>query len=90
MGPSMDPDKMKAWWEANGGLSVTGYSPEDLAKEMSLKIEVAKGINDKFLKNLKIDLAHMPDEILRSFKDGHYLVELKKTLGTADGVHCTA
>jgi hypothetical protein len=77
----MDESKMKLWWQGNGGLTIEGYTPESLAVDLSLRLALAKRVNDAFLENLKMDLVNIPDELLRTFVDGHYLVELKKTLG---------
>ena len=76
----MDADKMKRWWEANGGLQIVGFDPETWAREVSARLATAQQINAKFQENFHSDLVHIPDDVLRTFEDGHYLIEVKKTL----------
>ena len=75
----MDADKMKRWWEANGGLQIVGFDPETWAREVSARLATAQQINAKFQENFHSDLVHIPDDVLRTFEDGHYLIEVKKT-----------
>lgn len=79
---AIDADKMKQWWDANGGLQVLGIDPETWAMEVSSRLAMARELNGKFLENFQIDLVHIPNETLRTFRDGHYLLELKKALGS--------
>ena len=80
-----DADKMKQWWDANGGLQVLNIDPETWAMEVSSRLAKARELNAKFLENFQTDLVHIPNEILRTFRDGHYLIELKKTLRSEAG-----
>ena len=79
---AIDADKMKQWWDANGGLQVLGIDPETWAMEVSSRLAMARELNGKFLENFQVDLVHIPNETLRTFRDGHYLLELKKALGS--------
>ena len=78
----IDSDKMKQWWDANGGLQILDIDPETWAMEVSSRLAMARELNGKFLENFQIDLVHIPNETLRTFRDGHYLLELKKALGS--------
>ena len=86
---AIDADKMKQWWDANGGLQVLDIDPETWAMEVSSRLAMARELNAKFLENFQIDLVYIPNETLRTFRDGHYLLELKKALGSdADAGGC--
>ena len=74
----VDANKLRAWWDANGGLAICGFDPETWALQLSARLAAAKEINDAFKVNFNADLVHLSDEMLRSFDDGHYLVEMKK------------
>jgi hypothetical protein len=74
----VDANKMKAWWDFNGGLAIYGFDPETWASQLSARLAAAKEINEAFKVNFNADLVHMSVEMLRSFHDGFYLVEMKK------------
>ena len=74
----VDANKMSLWWDANGGLAICGFDPETWALQLSARLAAAKEVNDAFKVNFNADLVHMSDEMLRSFDDGFYLVEMKK------------
>ncbi|RPF81768.1 MAG: hypothetical protein CBC65_001895 [Rhodothermaceae bacterium TMED105] len=84
-GAVIDADKMKQWWDANGGLQVLDIDPETWAMKVSSRLAKAQELNAKFLENFQTDLVHIPTAILRTFRDGHYLIELRKTLGSEAG-----
>jgi len=79
-GSKIDADKMKQWWEVNGGLQILDIDPETWAVEVSSRLAKARELNAKFLENFQTDIVHIPNETLRTFRDGHYLLEFKKTL----------
>ena len=79
-GAVIDADKMKQWWEVNGGLQILGIDPATWAMEVSSRLAMAHALNAKFLANFQTDLVHISNETLRTFQDGHYLLEVKKTL----------
>lgn len=55
-------------------------TPDQLAKEQSLRTGQAEEVYRLFKENLRVDIVDIPDDILRGFKDGHYLVEIKRDM----------
>jgi len=80
----VDLDKMKQWWDANGGFAIVEHDPETWATELSDRLATAVRINDEFKRNLHSDIVHLSDEDLKRFKDGRYLVYVKKVLSESD------
>ena len=70
---------MKQWWQMNGGLLIAGETPESLAVENSVREHTAAAARSEFLREFGSSvLAHMDPATLRMFRDGPYLVELRK------------
>ena len=76
----MNADKMRLWWDAQGGLAIYGFDPMTWALQLSASLAAAKEVSDAFAVNFKADLVHISDERLRSFDDGYYLVEMKRLM----------
>ena len=67
-------------WAANGGDTI-GYvlnmTPTQLATWNSMLTSGHEAAQREFISNLKGSLVGIPDERLRNFNDGHYLIGLK-------------
>lgn len=67
-------------WHAQGGdiHALIGITPEALAIENSIRTAIAEEENRQFIRQFGFDLQNMSDELLRSFKDGYYMIEVKR------------
>ena len=71
-------DKMRDWWDANGGMLIHGESPLTLAIDNSARECYQMELRREFLTVFSEDLVHMDGTLLLKFKDGAYLNELRK------------
>ena len=73
-------EKMREWWDINGGMLIHGQTPLMLAIANSDREHYQVELRREFLSVFGEDLVHMDGAMLRTFKDGAYLNELRKVL----------
>ena len=67
-------EKLKQWWDLNGGQSLPNITPDQLAAGNSLVTHPAEEEYRKFLPEFKADLQFIPDDHLKQFKNGQFLI----------------
>ena len=61
-------------------------TPEELATDLSLRTYVtedARRVHEDFVEDFRQDLLYMDPARLRSYDDGHYMVELQRCVMSA-------
>ena len=86
---ALSQHKVLQQWEAQGGniVGLLGATPTEMAVMSSIRTAVQEENHREYLSQIGRDLQQVNDAILRQFKDGAYMIELKRAYARGAFVH---
>ena len=73
-------DEIRTWWELGSGLALIDLSPTVWATHITTRLNTAHRLDSLLKATFDVSLLQLPTDLLATFQDGKYLVELHKLL----------